>query len=142
MESKKLKWERVDDGYDLILVNPEIKSTRVLKLFFMVVEDIESCGKHFNQPASIEFNRWLRNLDTPLKEQAYARLSNWFLCNQNFIRESDLGLASGYFWDILFCTRPEERLTKPEKDHKILHEKFVLWWPKQLRCQEDCQINP
>ena len=138
MKFKKLKWKRVDDSYDLELVNPEITSTRVLKKLLVVVEDIESWGRHFNQEASSEFNRWLQNLDTPLKEQAYARLSNWFLCDMKFIRETDLGIASGYFWDALFCTRPKKRLTKPERDHKILREEFALWWPKQLRCQEDC----
>jgi len=138
MNSNKLKWKRVDDSYDLELVNPEITSTRVLKKLLVVVEDIESWGRHFNQEASSEFDRWLQKLDTPLKEQAYARLSNWFLCGMKFIRETDLGIASGYFWDALFCTRPEKRLTKPERDHKILREEFALWWPKQLRCQEDC----
>ena len=138
MKFKKIKWKRVDDSYDLELVNPEITSTRVLKQILVIVGDIESWGKHFNQEASSEFNRWLQNLDTPLKEQAYARLSNWFLCDMKFIRETDLGIASGYFWDALFCIRPEKRLTKPERDHKILPEEFALWWPKQLRCQEDC----
>ena len=138
MKFKKLKWKQVNDSYDLELVNPEITSTRVLKKLLVVVEDIESWGRHFNQEASSEFNRWLQNLDTPLKEQACARLSNWFLCDMKFIRETDLGIASGYFWDALFCTRPEKRLTKPERDHKILPEEFALWWPKQLRCQEDC----
>jgi len=138
MKRKKLKWKRVDDSYDLELVNPEIMSTRVLKKLLVVVEDIESWGRHFNLEASSEFDRWLQNLDTPLKEQAYARLSNWFLCDMKFIRETDLGIASGYFWDVLFCTRPEKRLTKPKRDHKILREQFALWWPKQLRCQKDC----
>ena len=138
MKHKKLKWEQVANSYDLKLINPEIANTRILKKLLMVVEDIESWGRHFNQEASIEFNRWLRNLDTPLKEQAYARLSNWFLCDRDFIRKTDLGVASGYFWDALFCIRPEKRLTKPERDHKILRENFALWWPKQLRCQEGC----
>ncbi len=137
MKYKKFKWKRVDNSYDLELLNPEITSTRVLKKLLLVVEDIESWGKHFNQEGFSEFDRWLQNLDTPLKEQAYARLSNWFLCGMKLIRETDLGIASGYFWDILFCTRPEKRLTKPERDHKILREEFALWWPKQLRCQED-----
>jgi hypothetical protein len=137
-KSKKLKWERVDDSYDLKLVNPETMNTRITKKLLMTVEDIESWGRHFNQEASIEFNRWLRNLNTPLKEQAYARLSNWFLCDREFIRKTDLGVASGYFWDALFCTRPKKRLTDPKRDYKVLPEKFALWWPKQLKCQKDC----
>jgi hypothetical protein len=127
--------------FDLKLLNPETISTDVqkeIKKRLKIVKNTKSWGRHFNQEASSEFNRWLHNLDTPLKEQAYARLSNWFLCDRKFIRETDLGIASGYFWDALFCIRPEKRLTKPERDHKILPEEFALWWPKQLRCQEDC----
>ena len=138
---EKLKWDKDSGCFDLKLLNPETISTDVqkeIKKCLKIVKNTKSWGRHFCQEASSEFNRWLHNLDTPLKEQAYARLSNWFLCDMPFIPKTDLGIASGYFWDVLFCTRPEKRLTKPERDHKILSEEFALWWPKQLGCQEDC----
>jgi len=137
-ESKKLKWQRVDDSFDLKLVNPDSANTDVLKSLLNIVEKTKSWGRHFCKDASTEFNRWLQNLSTPLKAQAYARLSNWFLCDKEFIRRTDLARASKNFWNALFCVSPEKRLTDPKKDHVILSEEFVLWWPKQSRCQEDC----
>ena len=138
MRFEKFKWERVGESYDLKLLNPEITSPGVLEKLFAIAEGIESCGKHLHRDSSNEFNRWFQNMDTPLKEQAYARLSNWFLCDMPFIPKSDLGLASRYFWDTLFCSKPEKRLTDPKKDHKVLPERFDLWWPNQQKCQKDC----
>jgi hypothetical protein len=135
---KKLKWERVDDSFDLRIVNPEVLNPHFLKVLFRGVEHTKSWGRYFSSEAKNEFKRWLDNVDTPLKEQAYARLSNWFLCDMKFIRETDLAKAASQFWDSLFCSKPDRRLTSPKKDHKILKEEFDLWWPKQLRCQDDC----
>ena len=136
-KNKKLKWQRVADSFDLRVVNPEVLNRNVLKTLLSCVEHTKSWGRNFSRPAKNEFLRWLDNCDTPLREQAYARLSNWFLCDMEFIRKTDLAKAALQFWDALFCSRPKHRLTSPEKDHKIRPEKFILWWPEQLRCQKD-----
>ncbi|KPL25349.1 MAG: hypothetical protein AMJ75_01345 [Phycisphaerae bacterium SM1_79] len=138
---KKLKWEQLDGCFDLRLLNPETIGTNVHKAIkerLKIVKDTKSWGRHFSKEASTEFDRWLKRLNTPLKAQAYARLSNWFLCDMPFIRKTDLAVASQNLWNALFCSKPEQRLTSPKRDHKILHEKFVLWWTKQQKCQDDC----
>ncbi len=136
-----MKWERVDYSFDLKLMNPDaVHNDEIKKLNneFKIVKETESWGRYFCTKAVEEFDRWLENMHTPLKEQAYARLSNWFLCDKEFIRKTDLAKAALQFWYALFCSKPDRRLTSPKKDHKILKEEFDLWWPKQQKCQYDC----
>jgi len=145
MKHKKLKWERVQkDRFDLQLLNPEDANVRQLRKLLRNVE-ISSANwrknMRFNQRASRAFRQWLDNPSLPLPAYAYALLSNWFLTRLKFIRESPRGQAALKLWSALFCEIPEipeGRLTDPELDYKILPEKFELWWPKQLRCQDDC----
>ena len=134
---RKLKWERVDNSFDLKVTNPNEVDVNKLKILLTTVKDTKSWGRYFNKHASQEFHRWLDDLDTPLKEQAYARLSNWFLCDMQFIRETDLAKAALELWKAMFCTIPERRLTDPKRDDKILRGEFDLWWPKQQECQQN-----
>lgn len=138
MKPERLRWERVGSRYDLRLVNPKTVTGDVkenLERLFETISETESWGRYFCGVACAEFRRWLAHMDTPLQEQAYARLSNWFLCDLKWVPETPLGVACGKFWDALFCARPEDRLTAPEDDHRILSNEFALWWPRQQACQ-------
>jgi len=136
------RWERVNKhSYDLILVNPETiegETREALTALLNNVCDEHYCDKALSDDAVKEFRRWLEEPETPLQEQAYARLSNWFLTDYHggSARISDLGVACGEFWDALFCTRPKDRLTAPLKDHKILPEEFETWWAHQFMFQD------
>jgi len=134
------RWERasmLEDCFDLQLTNPAgLDIDRCRQLVEALDEKDGIHPPHFNKDASKEFHRWLSNLNTPLREQAYARLSNWFLTDKEFCRNSPLGQVALELWNTLFCSKPDIRLTNPKRDHKILRERFVLWWPSQLDCQK------
>jgi len=138
--SQRLRWKRAscrDDCFDLELTNPEaLDVDRCRQLLEAVTTEDGIRPPYFNKDASKEFHRWLSNLDTPLQEQAYARLSNWFLTDKEFCRNSPLGQSALELWNTLFCAKPDIRLTNPKKDYKILRERFDLWWPSQLDCQK------
>lgn len=127
--SKRLQWKRParrKDCFDLILMNPGVLDVARCRQLLEVVQS------HFDTDASREFQRWLGNLDTPLGEQAYARLSNWFLTDEE---HSPLAEAARELWRDLFCAIPDRRLTDPNRDYKILRERLRLWWSKQWDCQ-------
>jgi hypothetical protein len=141
---KKLKWQLINERYDLIVKNPEVVDVSHLANLFEVVEDGSANWRknmRFNQRAAEAFRQWFCNPRAALPGYAYALLSNWFLTSLKFIRESPRGQAALKLWSALFCAIPEipeGRLTDPELDYKILPEKFKLWLLKQLRCQDDC----
>jgi len=141
---QKLKWERVGDSFDLVVENPNSVDVYNLRRLLTIVEDSSANWRknmRFNQRAAKAFRWWFYNPKAPLPGYAYALLSNWFLTRLKFIRESPRGQAALKLWSVLFCEIPkipEGRLTDPKLDYKILPEKFELWWPKQLRCQDDC----
>jgi len=138
---KKLKWERVNNSFDLRVKNfGKIDKDKLIKLF----EDVES-SKCFHQHISakrflIPFKKWLEDTKRPLQGETYAVLSNWFKTRKARVPESQLGENAKKLWEALFCAVPQDRLTSPEpgENHKILPEEFALWWPRQLRCQQDC----
>jgi len=136
---QRLRWERAslrEDCFDLELANPRaFDANRCEELLEAVRTEDGVHPPHFNTDASNEFQRWLNNLNTPLREQAYARLSNWFLTDKEHCRNSPLAQAGLELWNALFCARPDIRLTNPKRDDKILPERFALWWSKQLDCQ-------
>jgi len=124
-------------GCDLQLENPgALDIDRCRQLIEALDKEDGIWPRHFNTDASKEFHRWLSNLNTPLREQAYARLSNWFLTDKESCRNSPLGQVALELWNALFCSKPDIRLTNSKRDHKILRERFELWWPKQSDCQE------
>src|SRR4030042_1683804 len=133
-------WERasmLEDCFDLQLTTTRgLDIDRCQQLVEALEKEDGIWPRHFNTDASKEFHRWLSNSDSPLQEQAYARLSNWFLTDKEFCRNSPLGQAALELWNALFCVKPDIRLTNPKRDYKILSEKFAVWWPKQLNCQK------
>ena len=97
----KLIWKQLDQTFDLQLKNPDmVHNNEIKKLnkYFKIVKETESWGRYFCKEAIDEFERWLKTMRTPLKEQSYARLSNWFLTSPKFIRKSPLGIAALEFW--------------------------------------------
>jgi len=139
----KLKWERVNDSFDLKVINSDEIDVNEFKKLLTTVEVSSANWRkdmRFNQKASEAFREWFRDASMALPGYAYALLSNWFLTSLEFVRESPRGQATLEFWKGLFCAVPQDRLTSPEsgENHKILPEKFALWWPKQEKCQEDC----
>jgi hypothetical protein len=138
-DAPRLRWARAslrEGCFDLELTNPEaLDANHVGQLLKAVQTEDGVNPPHFNTDAGGEFERWLANLHTPLREQAYARLSNWFLTEKADCRGSPLAQTALELWRALFCAEPGKRLTHPKKDHKILPEEFDLWWSKQLDCQ-------
>lgn len=137
-ERTTLRWEQVNDTYDLVLKNPEAvqgATRETLEACLEKVSTKKGFGRQLSRDAVKELRRWLDNPQTPLKGQTYARLSNWFKTSIGAARESDLGDACAEFWNALFCAEPKRRLTDPKNDHKILSEEFALWWPVQQTCQ-------
>lgn len=137
--SNRPQWEKASelpDCFELQLTNPNAINVKNFQNLFKIVEEADGIWpRHFNSVASTEFKRWFSNLNTPLQEQAYARLSNWFLTDKEICRNAPLGQAAKEFWKAMFCAVPERRLTDPKRDEKILSDEFKLWWPKQQKCQ-------
>jgi hypothetical protein len=136
--SEKIKWEFAGADFDLIPANPESIDRNHFRKLLTDVETASANWRrniHFNRKAYKAFEKWIANPDRPLQEFAYALLSNWFLTDLKFIKESPRGQAALRFWNSLFCAVPEERITNPERNDKILQEKFCLWWNKQQKCQ-------
>lgn len=138
--AQRPQWRRAsvhEDRFDLELMNPEaIHLAGYRELLNTVLAADGGNPSHFNKDASREFQRWLDAPNTPLREQAYARLSNWFLTDKEDNRSSSLAGAASNLWDALFCIKPVKRLTNPKANHKILPERFDLWWSKQMDYQK------
>ena len=93
-------------------------------------------NRPFNNKASQEFRKWFEAPNKPLVEAAYALLSNWFLGEGIWYKGKSRAIAAGNLWDELFCARPTKRMTDPQRDYKILKERFESWWFNQRNCQE------
>ena len=140
---KKLKWERVGDGFDLKVKKPELVHIgRLIKLLTDVEVSSANWRKNmrFNQRASKALCKWFREPSLPLPGYAYALLSNWFTTSLKWVRESPRGQAALKLWEAMFCAVPEKkrRLTDPKRNDKIVSHEFKLWWMKQQKCQKDC----
>jgi hypothetical protein len=134
--TQMLKWKQVPGTFDLVLENPEIVDIKVINELLERIKTTKAWGRNFNRIASSEFDKWLNDLASPLKEQSYALLSNWFLTDIKCAKESDLAKVAKELWNKLFCCVPERRLTKPDEDYKIIKEAFDLWWHNELKCQK------
>jgi len=134
-----LRWRRaamLRSRFDLELENPHTLDTEhIRRLLGTVTRANGGWPAHFCSEAATEFGRWLASPRTPLRAQAYARLSNWFLTSKELYRNSPLSRAAAELWDVLFCARPVDRLTDPKLDHKILPDEFDRWWTTQQGCQ-------
>ena len=139
MRFKKLKWERIDNSFNLQLKSLDLLDRDdVRKLLPKVYKVHYDYKKEFNQKAKKLWDEWIENPNEPLKELSYACLTNWFLNEQRGAKTTIRGGFSLLLWCKLFCAVPEERLTDPTEDYKIIPERFNLWWPKQQKCQDDC----
>ncbi len=135
----KLKWERVNNGYDLRLTNPNVVNVRTLQeLLQSVARPKSDFRKGFNKNITNIFNKWLKNYKTKsLREEAYTVLSNWFL-GEGANRGKSTALFAELLWKTLFCATPKERLSNWKKDgSKVIPERFDKWWDEQKKCQED-----
>lgn len=135
---EKIKWGRVGTSFDLVPANPESIDKGYFRRLLSEVETASANWRkdiHFNQRAYKAFEKWIVNPSRPLHGCAYALLSNWFLTSLKFVRESPRGQAALRFWEFLFCAIPQERITDPERNDKILQEKFRSWWNRQQECQ-------
>jgi len=139
MKHKKLKWKRVNDSFDLQLVNfKDIDVEELRKLLQSVERDNPEYDKNFSKDASKYFRQWFAKPAQSLKEAAYCLLSNWFL-TENSASRSTRALYAGNLWDALFCVRPKKRLTDWRiSGRKVVSQGFYKWWNKQQKCQEDC----
>lgn len=143
MKHKKLKWEQVDDSFDLKATNVGKEDIERFRKLLTTVEVSSANWRknmRFNQRASKALREWFREPNLPLPGYAYALLSNWFTTSLKWVRESPRGQAALELWEVMFCAvpKPEGRLTKPRSNDKILSNKFKLWWMKQQKCQKDC----
>ncbi len=140
MRPKKLKWERLDNSFDLICLNPnQLNKQEARKLLQKIEVIYDDFKKPFDQDASILFQKWLKNDAEPLPEAFYCLLSNWFLGEGPANISIRAGLAL-ILWRKLFCAIPDSRLTNWEvNDRKVFYKDvFEKWWENQQKCQEDC----
>ena len=138
-KNKKLKWQRVNDSFDLVVKNPQAVDVGYFSELLKVVEASSANWRkniRFNQRAAKAFCQWFCNPKASLPGYAYALLSNWFLTSLKFVRESPRSEAALEFWKALFCAVPEKRLTCPKSNYRIRLGEFALWWEKQAKCQE------
>ena len=140
MKVKKLKWERVDDSYDLVVKNITKKH---IKRFKQLLQDVDRPTPDFNKPfssyASQKFREWFENPSKPMAEAAFTLLSNWPLSGSKAARESSRAEAAWILWDALFCVRPRKRLSNWRiSGRKVIPERFKKWWRKQCKCQKGC----
>ena len=119
------------NNFDLVLENPEALDTELAK---KCLDDI-SREKHrevtLKKRARDELLAWIDDPTKPLKSEAYALLSNWFLTNSGD-RQSSVALYCERLWDLLFNVRPDRRLTSPEpgRNHIILPSEFQSFFRK------------
>jgi hypothetical protein len=127
-ESKKPKWERIGNSFNLLLSNPKNISIRKARQLLEKVElPNPEYDKPFNKDASRLFHQWFDDPCKPLKEASYALLSNWFLTNCSASKSSRADYARE-LWDILFCSRPKERLTDWKiSGKKVVPDRFKKW---------------
>ena len=140
---EKPMWERcesksmVKECFDLKAVNYDKINIIKIKNMFKKVQNSRADGQKISQNCINYFNEWIGSPNLPLKEEAYALLSNWFLTDKPNSKKSALSSNCEKLWNELFSTVPKRRLTSSEsrKNHKIISVEFDLWWSKQEKCQ-------
>jgi len=136
---KKLVWRKIDDSYDLQLLNfQDVEHKALLEQLENVKRPNPEYDKKFNKKASRLFMRWLNNTTEPLPEAFYCLLSNWFLTHCSAAKSSRARYAL-QLWGSLFCAKPKDRLTDWRvSGEKVVPDRFKRWWEEQMKCQEDC----
>jgi len=129
----------VNDTYNLRLTNTENINYQNLEDRFEKVIESNCQGKKISKTFVILFQTWLKTPELSLREEAYVLLSNWFLTEKHGVKGSPLAINTELLWEQLFCYKPTQRLSssKPGEHHKVLPQRFGLWWPYQLKCQEN-----
>lgn len=137
MRSKKLKWDRLGNGFDLICLNPDQLDQEAAKILLRKIKVIyDDFKKPFNKDASKLWQEWIENPRQPLQETTYCVLSNWFLTESCAASRSIRAGLALILWRKLFCAIPDGRLTKWEQSgSKVVPCKFERWWNKQQKCQ-------
>lgn len=132
---KILVWRRspwLEDRYALSLVNPEDADlVRLTSLLAKVNAARGGDEQAFSEEAAAGFEQWFRGVRNPLASQAYARLSDWFLTNDEEDRKSPLAGRCAVLWDALFSARPPKRLTRTDCNAAIIPVRFDIWWHRQ-----------
>lgn len=127
------RWKRASpDSYDLVLEVPgNLDPVNLGHLFEAFVSTEHSAQPGINEYIRGDFAAWVKEPTGVLTSPAYVTLSNWFLSNPPY-SGSTRAKAAEDLWDFLFLCRPEERLSSPSANHKLLPEDFDKWW-KQLQ---------
>ena len=138
MRSKKLKWNRLGNGFNLVCLNPDQLDQKAARKLLRKIKIIyDDYKKPFSKDASKYLQEWFDQPSQVLKEAAYCLLSNWFLveCSAS---KSTRAFHAGNLWDALFCIRPDRRLSDWKiSGRKVIPYEFERWWKKQQQCQKD-----
>ncbi len=139
MRSKKLKWNRLGNGFDLVCLNPDQLDQKATRKLLRKIEVIYSdFKKPFDKDASKLWQEWIENPKQQLQETAYCILSNWFLTESPAASISIRAGLSLILWRKLFCAIPGRRITDWKiSDKKVIPCEFERWWRKQQQCQKD-----
>ena len=140
-----LRWTRrypeSTDNFDLRLLNPEALDKERLTKMLDAIENHTHRGLSLNSSSANEFRRFFAKPETPLKEHAYARLSNWFLTASGD-KSSAVASYCEALWDELFACRPLERLTSSDKNYVVLPSEFASFWLRLQQAQGDIPAVP
>ncbi len=134
-------WKRTSqsaNNFDLVLVDPgALDSERVNALLDRIQQETDTrVGLHAR--ALKEWRRWSTQPATPLRSQAYVRVSNHFLTRSGD-RHRMVATHCEQLWDELFAFRPRARLSSPEngKNHVALASEFENFWTRVLDAQNE-----
>jgi hypothetical protein len=142
-----MKWTRrfshSTNNFDLVLSTPEQLDSKQMNALLDAIMAEAHRGLSLSSRASSEFQRWFDHPDTPLKSEAYVRLSNWFM-TQSGDRHSTVASRCEDLWDALFPCRPMERLSSPEpgRNHVMLPGEFQSFWRRLLEAQGESVREP
>jgi hypothetical protein len=140
-----LRWTRrypdSVDNFDLRLLNPADLDKERLTKMLDAIENHTHRGLSLNNSSANEFRRFFAKPETPLKEHAYARLSNWFLTASGD-KSSEVASYCEALWDELFACRPLERLTSSDRNHVVIPSEFASFWARLQQAQGDLPEAP
>ena len=135
-----MKWNRrfpnSANNFDLELAAPQELDSKGMNALLSAVLEETHRGLSLSSSASKEFRRWFDQPETPLKSEAYVRLSNWFM-TQSGDRHSTVASRCEDFWDALFPCRPMNRLSSPKagRNHVMIPAEFQSFWRRLLKAQ-------
>jgi hypothetical protein len=124
------------NNFDLTLTNPEVLDFEQLRDLLRRIMGEKHRGLTLSSHADQVLQRWFDHPDTPLKSDAYIRLSNWFLTTSGN-RQSTVATACEHLWDKLFPCRPPSRLSSPEpgRNHLMVPADCDRFWQRIVEAQ-------